>query len=45
MNNGKDHWSITSLMMMAPGVTDNRVIGSSDERHAASINPTTLAPR
>ena len=44
MNNGKDHWSITSMMLMAPGITGNRVIGSSDERHVAhSIDPQTLA--
>ena len=43
MNNGKDHWSITSLMMMAPGITGNRVIGSSNERHVGhSIDAQTL---
>lgn len=32
-DNGKDHWSITSMMLMGPGIAGNRVIGSTDERH------------
>ncbi len=45
-NNGKDHWSVTSLMLMAPGIEGNRVIGSSDERHVGhSIDPETLASK
>jgi hypothetical protein len=44
MNNGKDHWSISSMMMMGPGIVGGRVIGSSDERHRAlNINAQTLA--
>jgi len=30
--NGKDHWSITSMMMMGPGIRGGRVIGATDER-------------
>ncbi len=29
--NGKDHWSITSMMLMGPGIAGNRVVGASDE--------------
>ena len=28
--NGKDHWSITSMMLMGPGITGGRVVGSTD---------------
>ncbi len=42
--NGKDHWSITSMMFMGSGIPGNRVIGSSDERHRPhNVNPSTLA--
>ncbi|PCC68087.1 Protein of unknown function [Nannocystis exedens] len=41
--NGKDHHSITSLMMMGKGIGGNKVIGGSDERHGAySWDPKTL---
>ncbi|AKT39848.1 uncharacterized protein CMC5_039990 [Chondromyces crocatus] len=41
--NGKDHWNITSMMMMGPGIVGNRVIGTTDDRHAAhNVNPQTL---
>ncbi|WP_373046855.1 DUF1501 domain-containing protein [Vulgatibacter sp.] len=41
--NGKDHWSVTSLMLMGPGIRGNRVIGSTDERHRPlAVNPETL---
>ena len=41
--NGKDHWPITSMMMMGPGIPGNRVIGGSDQRHGRLlIDPTTL---
>lgn len=41
---GKDHWSITSMMLMGRGVLGNRVIGSTDERHRPhSVDPTSLA--
>jgi len=46
---GKDHWSITSMMAMGPGITGNRVIGettinpdSGVDQSAAVIDPTTL---
>ncbi|EYF05301.1 DUF1501 domain-containing protein [Chondromyces apiculatus] len=43
--NGKDHWNITSMMMMGPNIQGNRVIGSTTDRHAAiNVDPTTLAP-
>jgi hypothetical protein len=38
--NGKDHWSVTSMMFMGPGIPGNRVIGASDGRH----NPLTVDP-
>lgn len=42
--NGKDHWSVTSMMLLGPGIPGNRVIGLTDERHRAiSLNPTSLA--
>ena len=43
-DNGKDHWSISSMMLMGAGIRGNRVIGASDERQRIlHINPTTLA--
>ncbi len=42
--NGKDHWSINSMMLMGHGVPGNTVIGASDPRHRPlTINPTTKA--
>lgn len=32
--NGKDHWSITSVLLMGAGIPGNKVIGSTDERHS-----------
>jgi uncharacterized protein (DUF1501 family) len=32
-NQGKDHWSITSMMFMGAGIPGNRVIGATDEGH------------
>ena len=41
--NGKDHWSVSSLMAMGAGITGNRVIGGTDERHGIkNVNPETL---
>ncbi|MCA9688305.1 MAG: DUF1501 domain-containing protein [Myxococcales bacterium] len=41
--NGKDHWPISSVMMMGKGIQGNRVIGGTDERHGVlSVNPQTL---
>lgn len=42
--NGKDHWSITSMMLLGPGIRGGRVIGETDERHRPrNIDPSTLA--
>jgi hypothetical protein len=42
--NGKDHWSITSMMLMGAGIRGNRVLGGTTERHRPlTINPNTLA--
>ena len=30
--NGKDHWSINSIMFLGPGITGNRVIGATDDK-------------
>lgn len=41
--NGKDHWSITSMMMMGPGIRGGRVIGATDDgQMARRVDPTTL---
>jgi hypothetical protein len=42
--NGKDHWSIGSIMFLGPGITGNRVIGKTDERQFAKpFDPQTLS--
>ncbi len=42
-NNGKDHWSIGSMMFMGAGIQGNRVIGeTNDGQFLTPINPTTL---
>ena len=42
--NGKDHWSVTSMMLLGAGIRGNRVIGTTDERHRPlTVNPQTLA--
>lgn len=41
--NGKDHWSINSIMFLGSGIAGNRVIGATDERQQlVPINPTNL---
>ncbi len=41
--NGKDHWSINSMMLMGPGIPGNTVIGQTDMRHGPiNVNPETL---
>ncbi|MDF1877727.1 DUF1501 domain-containing protein [Sulfurimonas sp. SAG-AH-194-L11] len=41
--NGKDHWSVSSMMFMGKGIRGGRVIGSSTHGHdAQKINATTL---
>jgi len=42
--NGKDHWSIGSIMFMGPGIRGNRVVGATDEKQVSvPVNPATLA--
>ena len=42
--NGKDHWSIGSVMFLGPGISGNRVIGATDEKQQlVPINPGSLA--
>ena len=42
--NGKDHWSIGSIMFLGPGIKGNRVIGATDEKQFhVPLNPQTLA--
>jgi len=41
--NGKDHWSINSIMFLGPGITGNRVMGATDEKQQLlSVNPQSL---
>src|SRR5215212_2141122 len=41
--NGKDHWSIGSVMFLGRGITGNRVIGATDEKQfAVPVAPQTL---
>ena len=42
--NGKDHWSVGSIMFMGPGIKGNRVIGATDDKQfLVPINPRSLA--
>ncbi len=42
--NGKDHWSIGSIMLLGRGIKGNRVIGGTDEKQFhIPIDPRTLA--
>jgi hypothetical protein len=42
--NGKDHWSINSIMFLGPGITGNRVLGATDDKQLlVPINPQTMA--
>lgn len=42
-SNGKDHWTTTSMMMMGKGITGNRVIGQTTDRHKyMKVDPNTL---
>jgi len=41
--NGKDHWNVTSLMMLGAGVQGDRVVGATDANfNALAINPESL---
>ncbi len=43
--NGKDHWAITSVMLMGRGVPGNRVIGETDDRHVPiKLDPSSGRP-
>jgi hypothetical protein len=42
--NGKDHWSIGSILFLGRGIRGNRVLGGTDERQFhVPLNPRTLA--
>jgi hypothetical protein len=42
--NGKDHWSIGSIMFLGRGIKGNRVIGATDEKQfLVPLDPKTLA--
>ena len=42
--NGKDHWSIGSIMFLGRGIKGNRVVGATDEKQFhVPVNPRTLA--
>ena len=41
--NGKDHWSIGSIMFLGRGITGNRALGATDgKQFSVSIDPQTL---
>lgn len=41
---GKDHWSIGSVMFLGPGIKGNRVLGATDEKlFAVPFHPQSLA--
>jgi len=41
--NGKDHWSIGSIMFLGPGIKGDRVIGATDgQQFGATLNPAML---
>lgn len=41
--NGKDHWSIGSIMFLGPRIKGNRVIGATDEKQfGVALDPQTL---
>jgi Protein of unknown function (DUF1501) len=42
--NGKDHWSIGSILFLGRGIRGNRVVGATDEKQFhVPVNPRTLA--
>lgn len=44
-NNGKDHWPVTSMMLMGQGIEGNRTVGvTSDDQDSMRIDPNTLQP-
>jgi hypothetical protein len=41
--NGKDHWSVGSVMFMGKGIKGDRVLGATDEKlFQVAMNPKTL---
>lgn len=43
-NQGKDHWSVSSMMLMGKGIAGNRVVGATtDDFQARTIDPGSLA--
>lgn len=45
MGDGKDHWSISSMLLMGKGIPGDTVIGKTTDRHNPyNIDPNTLAP-
>ena len=43
--NGKDHWSVSSMMFLGPKVNGGKVIGTSTHKHQANpVNAQTLKP-
>src|SRR4051812_15826623 len=43
--NGKDHWSIGSILFLGRGIRGNRVVGATDEKQfPIPVDPRTLAP-
>jgi hypothetical protein len=42
-NAGKDHWPITSMLLMGPGIVGNRVVGATDDGQLpALVDPGSL---
>ena len=42
-NSGKDHWPVSSVLAVGPGIAGNRVIGgTNDDQRALKIDPDTL---
>jgi hypothetical protein len=42
--NGKDHWSVGSIMFLGPKIKGNRVLGATDDKqYLIPLNPQTLA--
>jgi uncharacterized protein (DUF1501 family) len=45
VNNGKDHWNLTSVLAAGPGITGGKTIGGTDPMQGPlTVNSTTLAP-
>jgi len=43
--NGKDHWTITSMMFIGPGIQGGRGIGATNDRQGPlTLNPNTFEP-